>query len=287
MTRRKPLTLNAGKLEQLPDNGAIAGVTPVRQTVLNGSVDSSGFPNALSIGSGLAVTLTATGTAFLLSFAAGFDSNGSVDYLGSFTANQTLAGLPANASIVVLYVDRDPATGALTLGNTGSNIGFTYEATAPTSPVTGQHWFDLSTYLMKQWSGSAWVTKQRVLIGECTTGASSVTSVTTYAYRGVYRSNWLAVTSNTLYAFNHNLGVQAGSGVFFSLFTSVAGSDGDAVPGNLAFLSGASYYGYQFYNGGLSTWKAIQIRALEYPVLNASNAWLTSGYYKLLGWRNF
>lgn len=256
----------------------------VRQTVLNGTVDSNGFPNALSVGSGLAVTLTATGTAFLLSFAAGFDSNGAIDYLTQFTANQSFSSLTA-ASTCFLYVDRNPSTGALATGFT--TIAPVYQTVAPTPPATGQHWFDLSAFMMKRWSGSAWIVLQRVFVGECVVGASTVTTVTNYAYRGFYQSAWVAVVALTNYNFNHQLGMSlAAASANISVFTSIAGNDTDATVAVQVLLFQSQYYGYQ-QRRSLTATRTLQISTQAFVAQDSSNTWQTTGFYKITvsrGW---
>lgn len=286
MTRRKPLTLNAGKLEQLPDSGTIAGVASVRQTVLSGSVDSSSFPNALSIGSGLSVTLTAsTGTPFLVSFAAGFDSNGAIDYLGQFTTNQSFTGLTANTTCF-LYVDRNTTTGALTTGF--STLAPAYATVAPTSPAVDQHWFNLSTFQMMRWSGGAWAPFQRVFAGEAVTGATAVTIIATYAYRGRYQSAWIAVVASTNYSFNHDLGISLpAANVNVGIYTSIAGSDIDALIAVPSLLFNNQYYGYQVRSPSITVRRNIQIATQNFVALDYSNNWVTTAFYKLAvarGW---
>lgn len=262
----------------------VGAIVPVRQTVLNGAVDSSGFPSALSIGAGLSVTLTGTGIPFLLSFAAGFDANGPVDYLGRFTANQTFSGLTANTTCF-LYVDRDSTTGALTIGFT--TLAPTYQPAAPSSPATGQHWFDLSSFTMKRWSGSAWVVFQRVFVGACNTGASTVTAVFTYAYGGIYQSLWIAVIANTTYTFNHQLGMflsQAAANI--QVFTSIAGNDSDSIIATPFVAIGSTNYGYNaWYVGGGRVSLAIATKDLV--ARDTSNTFVSTGYYKVCvnrGW---
>jgi hypothetical protein len=249
-------------------------------------VDSNGFPNALSAGSGLAVTLTASAVPFLLSFAAGFDSNGNVDFLSQITTNQTFSGLTANSTLY-LCVDRSPTTGTLTLGFSGS--GTAYSNKAPTAPATGATWFDLNAFVMKQWSGSAWVALQRIIIGEATTGAGTVTSVTTYAYRGFYQSAWVAVIANTDYVFNHNLGIPLLSANASTLiFAGTSGADFDAAPATPALNVGGTDYGYQQrYPSGGTGWKTLTINTKANPAYNSANVWQTTGFYKVVisrGW---
>lgn len=151
------------------------------QVVLSGSTNSTTRQaNALSIGSGLSVNLAATTTNMIVSFAAGFDQYGAINIVGAVTADTTFSSLTANQSIIYLYLDRNASTGAITTG---------FSLIAPVSsrnfngtPSTDQHWYDRNANEMKRYNGSAWVTVQRVFIGTCVTGASTVTSVTQYPY---------------------------------------------------------------------------------------------------------
>lgn len=184
------------------------GTANVRQTVLNGSVDASGYGNCLSAGSGLAVNLSATAVPVVISFAAGFDAGGAVDRVGRIIADVAGAwsALTTNSTLF-LYVDRNTGTGALAYGF--SALVPTYQSTAPAAPAADQHWFDLSTYTMKRWTGAAWAVVQRVFIGEVVTGASTVSSVVTYAYQRRYDSGWTNTlpAAATLISRNHNIGV--------------------------------------------------------------------------------
>lgn len=152
-----------------------------RQSILSGSLDgTTRQANALSIGTGLSVNLAATTTNLVLSFGAGRDQYGLINIVGTVAADTTFSSLTANQSVVYLYVDRNTSTGAL---STGFSLLQPTDATQPpVSPSTDQHWFNDAENTMYRWSGSAWVAVQRVFIGQCVTGASTVTSVITYPY---------------------------------------------------------------------------------------------------------
>lgn len=79
-----------------------------RQTVQSGSVDSDGYANFLSAGTGLNVDLAADTTPISLTFAAGFNEYGAVDHPGYLYRDYTsrYAGLTAN-STCFLYENRD------------------------------------------------------------------------------------------------------------------------------------------------------------------------------------
>lgn len=80
-------------------------------------------------------------------------------------ANITL-GATDNAHNFV-YVDS-----ARTLGRAAQPC--TYSFTAPGSPATGQHWYDLGKSRMKAWDGSAWQLVSRVFIGYVRADSGSI-----------------------------------------------------------------------------------------------------------------
>jgi len=185
-----------------------------RQAIDQGSIDSSGQPNAITTSTGLNAQINASSTSpIVCNFAAGFDTSGiPIDYTGIYTSNQSYSSLTANTTHY-FYLGRDTSTGALT--PTRITIAPVYARTAPTSPATGLHWFktsqdSLSTQpgmTMYEWNGSIWVARQRVFIGELTTGAGAVTSIANYAYGRCYESAWTAVSTNNTVNFAHNLGM--------------------------------------------------------------------------------
>ncbi|MBS1983112.1 MAG: hypothetical protein JST16_02975 [Bdellovibrionales bacterium] len=335
---------------------ASSGGGSMRQTVLNGSVDSNGSANFLSAGSGLAVNLAATSTPVVLSFSDGFDSTGAVEKLAVVSSDVSSAwsSLPAS-STVYLYVDRNSSNGSLSYGYstskpqyapyqpsgvaatptmtsntapsgtvtegssynasylgwkafnkttvdnndawctasgvTASTLGYqfpsakvissysvqyrnysdpleapkdwtfqgssngsswttldtrssetgwsqnqkrSYTVSSPASyayyrlNITNNNgtasaiicvgevelkeivsnWFDMAAFKFKSWNGSSWDAVQRLFVGEAVTGASSVSSVTTYALRGYYESPVFSVAAASFYTKNHNLGVE-------------------------------------------------------------------------------
>jgi hypothetical protein len=88
-----------------------------RQMVLSGAVDSSGYANYLSPGTGLSVALAAATTPLIVSFANGFDDTLGYNFVEKVSSNQTFSSLPASTEAVFLYVDRD-SNGTLTYGYT-------------------------------------------------------------------------------------------------------------------------------------------------------------------------
>lgn len=180
--------------------------TSIRQTVLAGAVDTNGQANQLAIGTGLSVNELATVKPTITTWANGFDSYGAVDYIQYITADiiGAWSGLTPNSTLY-FYKERNPSTGVVTYGF--STLVPMYQGFAPSSPATNQYWFDTTNFVGQYWSGSAWVLVQRVFIGECATGASTVTSVISYQYKGQYDSGEFSVSVATLYIKNHNLGL--------------------------------------------------------------------------------
>jgi hypothetical protein len=79
-----------------------------RQTVLTGRVDANGQANFLDAASGLNVSVAASSAPLAVSFAAGFDDIGAVDYVKRITTDATnaFAGLAASSN-VFMYIDRN------------------------------------------------------------------------------------------------------------------------------------------------------------------------------------
>jgi hypothetical protein len=181
---------------------------PVRQTVLSGHTDpASGLPAFLVAGSGLSINILASSTPLIIAFAYNFNKLfGQIDFVKSIDQDipSAWSALPANQTCY-LYVDRNIDTGVLTYGY--SLFAPAYQNLAPETPSTDQHWFDLNSYYMKRWNGTAWENKQRVFVGECTTDASSVTSVICYALRGRYDSGEFDIEKSNTYLTIPNLGL--------------------------------------------------------------------------------
>lgn len=179
--------------------------SPVRQTVLGGPIDASGYPSflppnsaALSINS---QNITA-GYPLVVSSANGFGSSGAVDRVGKSTVNLTWNGLSANATNY-LYVDV-AADGTLTTGST--NLAPVYQNGGARSSVNGQATFNVAEMSMTVGNGVAANQAYRVFVGEAVTNAGAVTSTVAYAYQGLYDTGWFAVSNSSNYAKNHNIG---------------------------------------------------------------------------------
>jgi hypothetical protein len=262
---------------------------PVRQTVLHGLTDTgTGSPVFLQTGSGLAVDLAATSTPLIVAFAYNFDSDyGALDYIGKVTADVTGAwsSLPANQTCY-LYVDRNIDTGVLTYGY--SLFAPAYRTLPPGTPATDQHWFDLNSFYMKRYSGTAWENKQRVFVGECVTGASTVTSVICYALRGYYDSGWFNVATQNEYTKNHNIKsgdasdinvwgyIRANSGSAMRLINNVNLTDGSVGGGDIVTIYDKSVY--------------IKSSLVLHPIIEGTTyhpGWITTGEARIFAKRGW
>lgn len=86
-----------------------------RQTVLSGRVDSDGYANFISAGAGLSCGINAASAPTVISYAAGYDMLGAVDYVGFInidTVNYWNSLSANNTSF--LFLDRNETTGLLT-----------------------------------------------------------------------------------------------------------------------------------------------------------------------------
>jgi len=173
----------------------------VRQTVQSGSVDTSGFANFVSIGTGLAVNIAATTTPIVIHAAGGKVSD---DRIGTISADTSITGLTAN-STNYLYADV-ASNGVVTLS---ANVVAHLEQFGGTPAVTN----NLTTFNysgMTGYTGNGATAPQswRVPIGEAVTNATNVTSVVNYALNGQYDSGYTATLPSVAAAVskNHNIG---------------------------------------------------------------------------------
>jgi hypothetical protein len=175
----------------------------VRQTILSAAVDSNGISNFLAIGTGLAVNLSATTVPITVAFAAGYDSNGAVNYIGRATADLTSAWSSLTASSTLyLYVEYN--AGAFTYGFTSLAPNYGWGITKSTT--SGQHTFRIDEMKMYVGNGSSATAVNRVFLGECVTSGVAVTSVTAYQVACAAFLTQATIAAGTQYTFAHNLG---------------------------------------------------------------------------------
>ena len=161
---------------------------PVRQTVLSGDTNASGQANFITTGSGLTPAFTATNP-LVMTFANGFGASGAVDVVARLTSGATTAACTANTTnyIYATYV----SAASVTWGT--ATLQPLYQSTAPTN-TNGQYWFDTTNMQMKLGNGTTWAVVNAVFVGEAVAGASTISSVVSYAFQGQYIAPW----TNTL-----------------------------------------------------------------------------------------
>jgi hypothetical protein len=169
---------------------------PVRQTVLNGPVDSNGLPNfGGSTGSG---TVTASGTLTATT------ANGvSGDRIGQIT-NPSWTGLTTNGTMY-LYLDI-AENGACTPGST--TLAPTYRWGGADVTTNNQFTFNAQEMVGKVGNGSAAVQTHRVFVGKVTVAGNVVTAITWFAVMGRYRAplGTAVPAAVTPVSLNHNIG---------------------------------------------------------------------------------
>lgn len=112
-------------------------------------------------------------------------AHGTSDYLVVFDEDAAGAWGPlATGTTTWLYWDIDLLTGAVSRGMTVFEPVASF--TAPSTPMTDQHWFDLAATTMKIWNGSKWINRVRVFAGYVPSGsASNVAARTTGSQAGL------------------------------------------------------------------------------------------------------
>ena len=181
-------------LNPLPAAATSSSSVPVRQTVLSGPVDSSGF--AAFGGSTGSTTVTASGT-LKATAAAGGDAN----YTGSIV-NPSWTGLSTNGTMF-LYLDITSG-GVVTTGST--TLEPTYQWGGTYSTTNLQNTFNIQEMTMKVGNGSTASQVYRVFVGEVTVAGGVVTAITWYALMGRYISALYGIALSTNYTNSHNLG---------------------------------------------------------------------------------
>lgn len=176
------------------------GDIPARQTVLSGTVDSSGF-SAFG-GSTGSTTVTASGT-LIATAANGFTASGQTDYIGSIS-NPSWTGLSTNGTMYL----------GLTIAANGTCTPFVttlapvYQWGGTFSTVANQRTYNIQVMQMQVGNGATSAQAYDVFVGEVTVAGSVVTAITWYALMGKYQQAWVATLpgANVFINANHNIG---------------------------------------------------------------------------------
>lgn len=175
------------------DNKSIA--VPVRQTVLKGNVDTSGF----SAFGGSTGSTTVTASSTLVATCA----DGVNDRVGTIV-NPSWTGLSTNGT---MYLYLDIATdGTCTTGST--TLAPTYRWGGADVVTNLQNTFNIQEMKMKVGNGATATQVYRVFIGEVMVAGGVVNAITWYALMGRYHGVFVNTLPSvaTAISINHNLG---------------------------------------------------------------------------------
>ena len=183
----------------------------------------------------------------------GYNGTYQVSAVGSSTTFTIILPSAPGATTVIgtytvsnfLYVDRNISSRVLTLGSTILPPDYVYSTVSTTS---NKHTFYIPTMTMYVGNGSTSSAVQRVFVGEANAGASTISSVLSYAFNGLYYIPLTALpTAGTRAVFNHNIGVKHLHLTYFKECTTAGEgySVGDRVyvMGDGAFGQATVWYG--------------------------------------------
>lgn len=163
----------AKAVELKASGGGNTGGGVLRNRVLNGKVGNSEW--AFLIGDNLSVMIDGSQTPVLLSFADGYDDNGSVDYVSTITNKTSAWNLPER-STSYLYIERS-ASGALSYGST--TIEPVRQASAPKAEMDKMHYNTVADK-MYLYNGVQWKSVLRIVVAIVVTDSTSVKSIKYY-----------------------------------------------------------------------------------------------------------
>jgi len=149
------------------------GATGLRNRVLTGKISNGQF--SFLSGDSLGVIIDGTQTPLIVSFAEGFNEYGAIDYIISVTGKVSAWTLLPNKT-QYLYIERSNA-GAISYGST--TVKPVRQSTPPDTVLNSMYYNDIMD-MMYAYNGSQWERKQRVLIAEVITDATSVKTIKYY-----------------------------------------------------------------------------------------------------------
>ena len=200
------LSLSAGSLTATASSQFLV---PVRQTVLQGPVDTNGLSSFGGSTGGTSVTMAGT---LYVTAASGFGASGAVDVVGSATNTIWGNGTPANNAAL-------STNGTMYLGYTISGgVATPFTTTlAPVyqwggTPATTAKQFTFNIQTMQNYLGNGTTadsTQNAVIVGEVTVagGVVAPSGITWYALMGRYRSALTNIpAASTRTAFTHAIG---------------------------------------------------------------------------------
>ena len=176
-------------LDALPPTVSV----PVRQTVLSGPVDSSGY--AAFGGATGSTTVTASGTLTVTA------ADGITNHVATVT-NPSWTGLSTNGT---MYLYMDISAGVSSTAS--STLAPIYQWGGTPATTSGLLTFNIQEMKGYLGNGSSAPQAYRVCVGEVAVAGGVVTSITWYAPMGRYMSTATSLAYQTTYSFTHNIGV--------------------------------------------------------------------------------
>lgn len=243
----------------------------VRQTVISGPVDANGLPTFLpSSSASLSITsLNITSSApFVVTGAGGASNIGQLDTTGASTSNLTWGSLTASTTNYLGVIVN--SNGTLTTFST--TIQPVYQQGGTPSVTSGAVTFNIGTMTCFQGNGSSAPQVYRVFVAQVVTSASTVTSVTQYAYNGVYDGAYIAtLPASGITTINHNIGIIPNTcEIYFKNLTAEFNYNvGDIILARSGMVASASYEVFLF---SVSSTLANFTSGANYNALNKTTA---------------
>ena len=134
-----------------------SGIGAFDNAIITSSVDGNGNPSFFSA-SGSTLTIKGTTTPLTMMIAGQYQQ---------LTSDTTLTVSSGASQVQYVYVAQDLSNSTLQQADFAlSTLIPVYLYTAPSSPTSGQFWFDLSTNLMKKYNGTTWIATAAIFLGE-------------------------------------------------------------------------------------------------------------------------
>lgn len=212
----------------------------VRQTVVNGPVDTNG--QSAFGGSTGAATVTASGTLYVTA------ANGVTNRNSLALINPSWSGLTTTGTMY-LYVTVN-IDGSCTTGSTTLLPVYQFGGTPATT--SGQYTYNIQQMQMQVGNGSTASQSYTVFVGEVTVASGITSAIIWYALMGRNYGTQLSLSLATAYSFNQNIGVKP-----FKVFVWLECTTADApyvvgdrvgISFNGNFGSGGTQYGVVYRN---------------------------------------
>ena len=228
-------------LLQTPYSSSSIQSVPVRQTVLNGPMNSSGYPTLVP-SSCTSLTLNTSNISasapLVVAAANGFSSLGGADRIGYTTGNLSWQNLAANAVNFLAVVVS--ANGNMT--TTFTNNAPVYQWGGSNSTVNGNYTFNIQAMQMAVGNGTASAQTFTVFVGEANCNSNAVVSAVSYAYMARYTAKTACPNNGSTQQFNHNIGLSKRH-IDVSVNIEAITLDSGAAAGEVIDLTNQSFVG--------------------------------------------